>query len=161
MKQTVLVVVILGLLSFIVNQIFGFTGKVVLVGIVVVASIATSGYCIRQKAFLRRSLRAMSPDELRDFAETCRQQGIEDPFEELNEPELSWPGKILDAAMELSGAFVPPMLYHQARGFEWAWDSPCTFWHLACMGAGVGLYTLMRKKALNRFMINTEPEFTV
>jgi len=105
--QSILIVLAFSITGALLEHWIGFPGKAVFAGVVVFSAIAISIIYSRQKEYLRRELRAMSPEERQEYAAACRKEGIADPFEDLNEAGLSWIGNTIDVVLAASAALGP------------------------------------------------------
>jgi hypothetical protein len=157
--QSIVVVVALSVIGAFLKHYFGLPAKAVFAGVIAFSAITLSMISSCQKAHLRRELRAMSADQIEMYVAECKTEGIEDPFEEVSEAELSWTGKIVDLVLGVTAAFGPPVVYHVVHGLPLSWNSEFTVWHLLWMGIGVAMYMSIRRRITTPFMTNTEPEF--
>ena len=154
--QSIVTIIVLSVLGAILKHYFGVEGKIVLVGILVLASISLSVIYSKQKKWLREKTQGMSPAEQSEYEAECKKEGIDNPYEFVDETELSWTGKAIDALLGITAAFGPPITYHLIKRLPLSWESNVSVWHILCMGIGIITYSVFRNRILAQYMVKTE-----
>ncbi len=130
-----------------------FFGSGWTVAILICASGLLSIIIWKQKRKFQVLLENLTVKEAEDYKHLCSELGIEEPFCDLEEAELNWVGKTFDVF--LGGlSFVGPITISQlARGERITLDTAFSGRDMFFAFVGCGLYLLIRKKLLNRFII--------
>lgn len=136
------------LLSRTAGGLWGDRGRFAFLGLLVVAYIASAIWMKRSTRRLQSQFASASDEEKAALGEHLGPDLLDQLTGRPN--PIAKARRRLDMIFALPSMFVPPLLYHFARGLEFSMKAQITLPHVLLMGAGLGAYLIARSLYFKR-----------